>query len=76
MLGGGRKGAYSNYGEDGLESSELVFVNLGKSAEKRGGPQILLFGQLQAIILNYIVTLCIRGLMLNSVIVLSSKILT
>ena len=74
MLGGGRKGAYSNYGEDDLESSELAFVNLGKSAEKKGGPQILLFGQ--AIILNYIVTLCIGTLMLNSVIVSSSKILT
>ena len=74
MLRGGRKGAYYNYGKDDVESSELIFVNLEKLTEKRGGPQILLFGQ--AIVLNYIVTLCIRALMLNSVIVSSSKILT
>ena len=73
MLRGGRKGAYYNYGKDDVESSELIFVNLEKLAEKRGGPQILVF---DAIVLNYIVTLCIRALMLNSVIVSSSKILT
>ena len=46
MLRKGRKGAYYNYGKDDVESSELIFVNLEKLAEKRGRPQMLLLAKL------------------------------